>query len=394
MNPRPLSHRQRPRKPMINRADVTVQPVENRQQWRAFHGFPKRIYATDPAWVQPLNQTISARWRRQRPWFEHAQVKAWLAMRAGEVVGTISAQVDDRALDPTTGRVGYFGQFEAIDDAAVARALVNEASAWLKRRDCDWVSGPFDLHINEMCGLLVDGFDTPPMIMMPHHPRYYAPLLKASGLHEEMALLAYRVNPDFEPPKVMARLQQREGARIELRSIDRSRYVEELELLRGLFNDAWQDNWRFVPFSSEEFAALGKELRPILNPQYTAIAFVDGAPAGFIIALPNLNEITRTFQGRLWPLNALKLMRALAGQGFTTARVPLMGVSQRFHKTPMGALVAFSMIDAIRHPLHHNGVRNVEMSWILETNEGMNGLIEAIGGERYKTYQMYGMGLE
>ena len=390
MPPQPLK---RPCETMNELADVEVQPVENRQQWRAFHGFPQRIYADDSAWVQPLNQTVKARWNPKRPWFEHAEVRAWVARRDGRVVGTISAQIDQRCVDPTKGRVGHFGQFEAINDSVVAKALLDQAQRWLRQRGCDWISGPFDLHINEMCGLLVDGFDDPPMIMMPHHPRYYAELLKSAGLAEEMALWAYRVNPDFVAPKAMTRLRARAGNRLELRPFDRSRYKQELELLRELFNDAWQDNWRFVPFSREEFNALGQELRPILNPDYTAIAHVDGEPAGFVIALPNLNELTQSFRGRLWPVNGLKLLPALTRHRLTSARVPLMGVRHRFHKTTLGALVAFSMIDQIRHPLHANGVGNVEMSWILETNDGMNGLIEAIGGERYKTYQMYGKGL-
>ncbi len=378
---------------MTDRSTVTIQPVHKRPQWRAFHDFPRRVYAGDPAWVPPLKKTLQSRWHRQRPWRQHAEVAAWLAMRGKTVVGTISAQLDERSVDPARGKVGYFGQFETLNEGGIAQALVDAACTWLKQRGCQWVSGPFDLNINEMCGLLVEGFETPPMIMMPHHPRYYARLLTQTGLSEEMALWAYRIPPNFSPPKTMARLQARDGQRISLRPIDRSRYRDELELLRTLFNDAWQDNWGFVPFSASEFLALGRELRPLLNPDYAAIAFVDEAPAGFIIALPNLNEITQGFNGRLWPANAVKLIYALATHQFTSARVPLMGVAQRFQRGPLGALVAFSMIDAVRHPLHAHGVKTVEMSWILETNQGMNRLIDSIGGERYKTYQIYGKSL-
>lgn len=379
---------------MTTPKSATIEPVTKASQWADYHRLCRRIYATDPAWIEPLHHSVQARWQTKNPWFQWGKGVFWLARQEGEVVGSISAQVDQRLADGPEGGVGYFGQFECIDDPRVAEALVSKALGWLTAQGVEWAKGPFDLHINESCGLLVKGFDTPPMLMMPHHRPYYRDLLESLGFEPEMRLLAYRIEPNFQAPKAMQRLQRRHGASLTIRPLNVSRYGDEMELLRALFNDAWRANWGFVPFSKAEFQAVGRELRPILKASYTSIAMLDHEPVGFLIALPNINELIADFQGKLLPSNWIKLLWRLKRDAATTARVPLMGVKSRFHGTPMGALIAFSMIDAVRWPLHEFGIREVEMSWILETNAGMNGLIEAMGGDCYKEYQMYRQAVE
>lgn len=374
---------------MTSPKPITIEPVTKARQWADYHQLCRELYATDSAWIEPLHQSMQARWHQKNPWFQWAKGILWLARQDGKVVGSISAQADLRLANRPGGGVGYFGQFECVDDTDVAKALVKQAVDWLGQQGLDWAKGPFDLHINESCGLLVKGFETPPMLMMPHHRPYYRDLLEAAGFEPEMRLLAYRIEPNFEAPKAMQRLQRRHGESLTTRRLNVACYCEEIEVLRELFNDAWQSNWGFVPFSKEEFQTVGRELRPILKASYTSIAMLDNEPVGFLIALPNINELIRDFQGRLLPSNWVKLLWRLKRDAATTARVPLMGVKSRFHGTPMGALIAFSMIDAVRWRLHENGIREVEMSWILETNAGMNGLIEAMGGDCYKEYQMY-----
>lgn len=368
---------------------LKTEPLVGKRAWKAFHQFRRRLYAEDFAWVEPLHQTTQARWSSKNPWFNHATAQAWLVRSNDEVVGAISAQCDRRALDAQGRQVGYFGQFECIDSVPVAQTLFGAAKDWLLEQGAVVARGPFDLHINDTCGLLVDGFDTPPMMMMPHNPPYYDALFRSVGMSPEIQLYAYNVAPNFMAPKVMNRLAVRHSSRLHVRRLDRRHYRQEIELLRSLFNDAWRNNWGFVPFSREEFQAIGKELGPLLRSDYTAIAMLDNEPVGFLIALPNINELIQGFGGRLWPLNAFKLLWKLKRGAYKGARVPLMGVRSDFHQGPLGALIAFSMIDAVRWPLHANGINNVEMSWILETNDGMNALIEAMGGVRYKTYQMY-----
>ena len=366
-----------------------VQPVTTRRDWRDFLAFSGRLHRADPHWIAPLRHERRRQWSPRNPTFEHLEACAFLARREGRVVGTISAQVDRLLPAGSEGRIGYFGQFDCIDDQTVADALLGQARRWLAERGCERVQGPFDLTINQQCGLLVEGFETPPMVMMGHSPPRYAAHLANNGLSRAMAMYAYQLAPDFPAPPAMTRLLARSARRVRFRPMDFSRFGEEVELLRELFNDAWQSNWGFVPLTPEEFRRTGNDLRQLIKPAYSCIAEVDGQPAGFIIALPNIHELIADLNGRLLPFGWAKLLWRLKTRRATTARVPLMGVTQAFQRGPMGAVISFGMIDAVRHALHADGIRNVELSWILETNDGMNGLIEAMGGDRYKTYAIF-----
>lgn len=367
---------------------VEIKPLSSRDDWHMFWRLQKVIYKDDPHWIPPLRQTYKDKWSPKNPWFEHGKAQAWLALDQGQAVGAISAQFDPRTPTNEGGLVGHFGQFECINDPTIAECLLEVAAKWLDASGCTWMQGPFDLHINDTCGLLVDGFDSPPVMMMPHQPGYYRELLNALGFDLAIRLYAYRVAPNFEAPRAMQRLQKSHGATLSVRPLNLKRYDKEMELLCSLFNDAWQNNWGFVPFSASEFRQVGQELRAIIVPEFTCVAELDGEPVGFLIALPNLNELIRSFDGRLLPFNWLKLLWHLKRHHNHTARVPLMGVASRHHQTPLGALIAFNMMDRVRWPLYECGINEVEMSWILETNQGMNSLIEALGGERYKTYEI------
>lgn len=373
---------------------MEIEPVHSRRQWRAFFGFPRRVYVSDPYWVEPLRFERRKQWSRNNPWFEHACAQAFLAYRHGEVVGTISAQVDQWQAPEDGLAVGYFGQLEASNDPAVFQALLTAAARWLQERGCKLMRGPYDLSINQSCGLLVEGAESPPMLMMGHAPGYYARQLEKQGLEPVMDLLAYLLPPDFSPPASMLRVLERAGRKISFRPMNFSRYDEEIKLLREIFNDAWAENWGFVPLSESEFSQMGRELRQIIRPGYTCIAEQDGQAVGFIVALPNLNELIADLNGRLLPLGWLRLLWRLKRRQATTARVPLMGVRQQFQRGPLGAAISFGMIEQVRHALHADGVRNVELSWILETNQGMNSLIEAMGGQLYKRYRMFARALD
>ncbi len=371
-------------------ATVSVVPVDSRRDWQSFHAFPGRIYADDPNWVRPLLLESRALWSRKAPWFQHARAQAFLAWRGREPVGRISAQVDDLQPPKQGRKVGYFGQFECLNDPAIARRMFSEVSQWLARHGCEWARGPYDLGINQACGLLVEGRDSPPMIMMGHAPAYYQTLLEEAGFSGEMDLLAYLLPPDFDPPQAMLRLLERSAGRVRFRPMDFSDFRNEIDVLREIFNDAWSANWGFVPLTRAEFKRMGSEMRKLLKPAYTCLAEVDGQPAGFIVALPNLNELIRDLDGRLLPTGWARLLWRLARNRATSARVPLMGVRRAFQRGPLGAAISFGMIDAVRRALHGDGIRRVEVSWILETNRGMNSMIEAMGGNLYKRYRLFG----
>jgi len=372
-----------------NSAKLVIQPVNDRRDWQEFLDFPRQVYATDPCWVEPLRYERRQQWSSGHPWFAHARAVPFIARVQCRVVGTISAQVDELQPLENGQKVGYFGQLEALDSGEVFAALLKAASEWLKAEGCQVIRGPYDLGVNQACGLLVDGRETPPMLMMGHAPARYAEGLEALGFARAMDLLAYSLAPDFTPPAAMTRLLKRVSGRIRFRPMDFSRYTQEIALLRDIFNDAWSANWGFVPLTEAEFHHMGRELRQIIRPGYTCIAEVDDQPAGFLVALPNINELIADLNGRLLPFGWARLLWRLKRRRATTSRVPLMGVRRSFQRGPLGAAVSFGMIDQVRHALHADGIRQVELSWILETNQGMNSLIEAMGGHLYKRYRIY-----
>jgi hypothetical protein len=362
----------------------------SRRSLRQFIEVPWRIYRDDPTWRAPLlverEMQLSP---KQNPAFHHLDWQGWLALREGVVVGRISAQIDRLRRDYHDDDVGYFGMLEGPDDPVVFSALMQTAEAWLRERGVKNIQGPFNLTINEECGLLVDGFDTPPVVMMGHARPYYAAQLDALGYRKAMDLIAYWVSLDFEHPRAMQRLLERYKDRIRVRPISGKVFSQEMDLLREIFNDAWAKNWGFVPFTVEEFRELGKALRIMLPDDLVQIAEVDGEAAAFIVGLPNLNEAARDLNGRLLPFGLFKLLWRLKVGFPETARVPLMGVRQRYQHGPMGAALAYSVIGAMQSRLYERGARGCELSWILETNAGMRNIIESLGSHAYKTYRIY-----
>jgi hypothetical protein len=368
---------------------VEVRPAVNRRDWHAFMELPARLFADDPMWIEPLRRERAALWSHDHPWFQHAHAQLFLAWRGDRVVGSISAQRDDLYERQWGVPVGYFGQFDAEDDPAVFRALLDAAAGWLREHRCSLMQGPYDLGVNQSCGLLVEGFDAPPMMLMGHARPYYAQRLHEAGLETAMDLHAYLLAPDFAVPRLMARVTGDLKERARFRPIDRRRYWQDLETLRDIFNDAWAHNWGFVPFTEAEFRHMGRSLKPLLRPDYIQIAEVDGEAAGFIVALPNVNELIRDLHGRLLPFGWARLLWRLTRKQATTARVPLMGIRQRYQSSPLGAGLALGLIDRLRAPMQADGIRNVELSWILETNQRMRSLLAMLGAQAYKRYRIF-----
>lgn len=368
---------------------LSVTPVDSGADRRDFLCLPHRLYADDPCWIAPLELEIRERMWGSNPFLHHATVQAWVARRDGVPVGRISAQFDRLQQEVQGGAAGAFGMFESEHDGAVARALFAAAFAWLREGGATHVRGPFNLSINEECGLLVDGFDTPPCIMMGHGLPSYDALVRANGFVTMCDLLAYRIAPDFAAPRVMRRLTDSLRDRITVRTLDRGHLAAELGMLRDLYNDAFSEHFGYVPFTKEEFAHIGKMIGFLMPPEYVQVAEVDGVPAAFIVAMPNVNEVARTLGGRLLPFGWLKLLWGLKVRHPRTARVPLMGVRKDFQHSRLGLGLSFLVIDAMRKGLCARGVREMEMSWVHEHNSGMRSIIELIGGEQYKTYRLY-----
>ena len=370
--------------------ETRITPVAGRRATARFIDLPAQVLGDDPAWRTPLR--IERRMQlspKHNPAFEHLEFQAWLARQGERCVGRISAQIDRLRKSVHGEDVGYFGMLDAPDDDNIFKALLTTAEQWLRERGMAAVHGPFNLTINEECGLLVDGFDTQPAMMMGHAKPYYARQLERLGFSKAIDLYAYWVALDFEHPRAMRRLLERYAQRITVRPIDSKTFVAELDVIRDLFNDAWANNWGFVPLTQEEFRDMGKTLKLLLPNDLVQIAEVDGEPAAFIVGLPNLNEAARDLNGRLLPLGLFKLLWRLKVGFPKTARVPLMGVRQHYQGGPLGAALAYSVIGAMQTALYAHGARGCELSWILETNKGMRDMIESIGGDRYKTYRVY-----
>jgi hypothetical protein len=370
--------------------EVTAYPVKNRHDIGVFIDVPWSIYADDPMWVPPLRLERRLHFSRFNPFFKHGEWQAWIAYRNNRPVGRISAQIDQLHRQRYGAETGHFGLFECIDDVEVAAVLMRAAEEWLVARHTSHVTGPFNLSINQECGVLVDGFDTPPMVMMPHSRRWYGGLLEKQGYQPVKDLLAYWVEVDFKVPRLMSALIAKFSDQVRLRPLRRDKFGEEMEILRDIFNDAWSENWGFVPFTKAEFAELGATLRLLVPDDCIQIAEVDGVPSAFMVALPNLNEIFAELDGSLFPFGWVKLTRIKSRGAVRTGRIPLMGVRKQFHNTPLGMALAFMVIDAPKKLARAVGVQAVELSWILEDNKPMRAILDSLGCRQYKRYRIYG----
>lgn len=364
---------------------LKVVPVERRAELDEFVGLPYRLHAGDPAWVPPLRRDVRLLLSRaENPFFEHAEAAYFLARRGARAVGRIAA-VDNRAHNRLHGdRVGFFGFFECEDDPGTARALFEAAAAWLRPRGFDTLRGPASFSTNDECGLLVDGFDTPPTVMMSHNPRRYVPLVEGAGFVKARDLLAYRNTSLVLPERLEAGtrlLERRYGLR--LRTVDLRRFTQEVELIKALYNRAWERNWGFVPLSDREIDHLARQLEPVVVPDLVVFAERAGQPVGFAVALPDFNVALKANpSGRLFP-GLLKVL--WAARRIARLRVILLGALPEWQGKGVDALL-------YRHVWERAlalGYRWAEAGWILEDNHAMRNGLQRMGFEVYKTYRMY-----
>jgi hypothetical protein len=373
---------------------VKIEKVEGRRALNDFIGLLWPLYRDDPMWVPPLILERRTQLAPKNPYFEHADYNSWIAYRNGQPVGRISAQIDQLHLDRYRDGTGFFGMLESEDNPETFQILMKTAETWLRQKGMRRVAGPYNLSINQELGLLVDGFDTPPVMMMGHARPYYAERIEENGYRKEKDLLAYIVDSDFAHPRAMQAIMSRAKNRVRIRSLQKTRFHGELRIIRDIFNDAWSQNWGFVPWTNAEFEHLAKDLKMLVEEDLVHIAEADGEPAAFIVALPNINEAIRDLNGRLLPFGWLKLLWRLKVKYPQTGRVPLMGVRCQYHDSMLGAALAFGVIAALQPALIRHGLHKMELSWILEDNMGMRNILEAISGRLYKTYRIYSKDLD
>lgn len=372
-------------------APITLVPVEGRALLDRFIRVPHRLHRDDPHYIAPLHLERLDALTPKNPFFAHADVQFWIARRDDRDVGRISAQIDHQALRERPDATGHFGMIAGEDDPAVFQALLRTAEDWLRARGMRRVLGPFNLNINEQMGLLVDGFDSPPMLLMEHDRPYVAGHVEAQGYAKEKDVFAYLYDVRNDFPRSIRRFLDRPlPAGLAVRRIDFKRYDEEIRSVTAIFNDAWRENWGFVPLTDVETDHLAKSLKPLLDPRLSAIVEQHGEPVGFLVALPNLNEAIRDLDGKLLPFGWAKLLWRLKVRGLKTGRVALMGVKRSASASLIGSLIPFLMIDAVRREGMRLGFERIELSWILEDNRPMRQINESFGAIPYKRYRIYG----
>lgn len=317
----------------------------------------------------------------------------FLALREGKPAGRISAQIHHGHLQIHKDDSGFFGFFESIEDAAVARGLVGAAERWLKEKGLKKMRGPFHFTANDEVGILIDGFDSPPSILMNHNPPYYPGLLENAGLAKAKDLYAYHYEVGQIPEAALHLAEAtRQYPGLTLRSINMKNYDEEIRLMIRIFNEAWEQNWGFLPMTEEEISHMAKQLKPVVDPAMAFFAYVGEEPAAMSITLPNVQEAIRDLRGRLFPLGWAKLLWRIR-RGLSSVRMCLMGIRKPYRGGKVGALSVLMNVEAHRRALERGCYKTAELSWTLEDNERINRGIEFMGGRRYKTYRVYEKGI-
>jgi len=377
--------------------EVIITPVSGKADRKAFLDLAYRLNAADPCWVPPLRMEAEELITPgKNPFFDHADVQLFLARRGGAVVGRISAHIDHLAIgmDASQGMgpgTGNWGLLEA-EDEAVAQALIGHAEDWLRQKGMTRVLAPLSMSIWEEPGQLVKGFDQAPTVMMGHQPERYRHYIEALGYQTAKTLNTYELDILNEFPPLIQRIIQsgEKNAKIRIRNVDKSKFDEEAALILDILNDAWSDNWGFVPFSDAEIKYAGKKFKPIVREDLIMVAEYEGEPVAFMMTLPDLNEVIKPMGGKLFPFNWAKLLLWLRKPKVRTMRVPLMGVRKRLQSSRMASQLAFMMIEYIRrNAIREYGATRGEIGWILEDNQGMNAIAEAINSTVNKSYVIY-----
>ena len=370
---------------------LAIRPVASEADRRAFVDFAWVAYRDDPAWIPPLKSEVHALLDpAKNPWFGHGRAALFIAERAGRVVGRISAQVDDLVQQrmPATGQWGFL---DALDGEAAA-ALIVAAEQWLRGQGMTTALGPISLSIWDEPGLLIEGFDEPPAAMMGHHRPHYRGWIEAAGYAKARDLLTFALDIRIDMIPVIERLIKsgENNPRIRIRDVDKSQFDEEAAIILDILNDAWSDNWGFVPLTEAEIAYAGKKLKPIIVEDLVKIVEYDGAPAAFMITIPDVNEMIADLDGRLFPFGWAKLLWRLRRVTTRKARVPLMGVRKAYQNSRLASQFAFMLIEYSRRVcVDKYSIHFGEFGWVLEDNQGMMSIAQLPGAAINHRYRIY-----
>jgi hypothetical protein len=364
--------------------------VQTKAEREAFLRLPWRLYEHDPAWVPNLLMLQREVFdEKKNPFFEHGEARLFVAMKDGRPAGRVTAHVDRLHNEYHNERTGFFGFFETEDDAGVACALLSAASDWVRERGMERLRGPMNFSVNEEIGTLVEGFDKPPMIAMTHSLPYYDALIQGAGFAKAMDLFAYRWDIKPPPERILKAVQSAmDMPGVTHRNVSMRHLRRDVDILLDIYNDAWKDNWGFVPVTEREAQKLASDLRLIADPNIGIIVEVDGEPAGMIIGLPNLYECIRDFRGFVNPVNALKLLWRLKLRKPETGRLMLFGVKRKFLTRAFVGL-PYLLLYQLYVGSQKGRYKWGEMSWVLENNGALNAIMPHWEAFVYKRYRIY-----
>lgn len=365
--------------------------MRDRRDLRRFIALPYRLHARDPNWVPPLRRDVALLLdRRRNPFFEHAEAEYFLAERDGRVVGRIAAIANRLHNETHNDKVGFFGFFESGNDQDVADRLFGAAAEWLRQRRFDTMRGPASFSVNDECGLLVDGFDTPPTLMMPHNPPFYVDLMDRSGFKGVKNLLVYEGGGKIAFATVPERLNRaveimRQRLGVTIRPFDMSRFDAEVDVIKRIYNLAWEKNWGFVPMTEHEIEHLAQQFKPVVQPDIIPMVEKDGEVIAFGLGLPDLNQVLRTNRGGYLLPVLPRLLWALKREKLRRCRIPLLGILPQYRGKGLDSV----LYHWIWNRAGEHGMYWGEAGWILEDNTAMNLGLEKMGFRVYRTYRMY-----
>jgi len=366
-------------------SNITILEIAAKSEVKEFINLPWSLYSHDPKWVPPLKMAVAELLNKKHPFHATADSAMFLARKNGKTVGRIMAVNNKRFNEFHQKKDGHFGFFDCINDQEVADQLLNTAAGWLRTRGLETMEGPCNPSTNYECGTLIEGFDDPAQIMMTYNPPYTKTLLETWGLTKTMDLLAYKIDMSFEMPEKIVRISEhaKQKGNITFRTIDMKNFNQEIKLMQEIYNSAWEKNWGFVPMTDQEFAQMAKELKMVVDPNLIIFVYVKGEVAGFLVGLPDYNQIFHTIKnGELFPLGLWKILTGK--KKINRFRVLTMGVKSKFRNLGLASILYMEAYNNAR--VRYNVC---EMSWILETNADMNRPLILMGAVPYKRYRVF-----
>lgn len=369
---------------------IEIIHVDTDSDKNKFIEFPYSFYKNDKYWVEPLRFDVKNNLdEKKNPFYKHSKIRLWLAKKNGEIVGRIAGIINDNHNKFHNDKVGFFGFFECINDKNVSKMLFDKAAEFVKENGMDTLRGPMNPSTNDECGLLVDGFDKSPVMLMTYNPEYYIGLMEEYGFVKAKDLLAFWITNDIANDEAMMAKLKRvsdlilKKENITIRNVNMKDFKNEVQRIREVYNDAWERNWGFIPMTEDEFNFIANNLKLVVDPDYIEFAEINGKPVGFSLALPDVNQAIRGLNGKLFPFGFIKFL--LNKKKINQLRVMIMGVKKEYHRKGIDAIFYRNIVATATR----KGLKGAEISWILEDNYAMKQTTEKLGGKVYKTYRIY-----